>query len=231
MVIDESNKNKRIFINVQETKFNNDFTGYNYKNMPVGTEYVLLGTTDKYNLVLSKLTGEKGWILKSDMSFIKPDLNDPIILITSADVDEKNMLKISGKIYDDTAISSFLLNGNKMSTKPLSTFDKLGYVPEIGYSFTSQWFLVTGIENNVELKVIDRDGKTYSKVLKYTPELENINLNEFQIENIVKKLPKLDYSTELKDENGDNILTGSERISLTVKVTNVGEGEDKKRYN
>lgn len=31
MVIDESNKNKRIFINVNEAKFNNDFTGDNYK--------------------------------------------------------------------------------------------------------------------------------------------------------------------------------------------------------
>ena len=227
MVIDESNKNKRIFINTKESKFNNDFTGYNYKNVPVGTEYILLGTTDKYNLVSSKLTGEKGWILKNEMSSIKPDLNDPIILITSTNIDENNVLTISGKIYDDTDIDSFLLNGNKMSTKPLNTFDKLGYIPEVGYSFASKWFLMEGMENNIEIKVIDKYGKSYSKILKYTPELKIINLNDFKIENVVKKLPKLEYITELKDSNGDNILTGSEKMALTVKVTNGGEGEAK----
>jgi WD40 repeat protein len=227
MVIDESKKSKKIFVNIQESKFNSDFTGDNYKDVPIGTEYVLLGETDKYNLVSSKLTGEKGWIFKNDMSFTKPDLNDPVIIITNTNVDENNMLKIEGKIYDDTAINSFLLNGNKMPTKSLSTFDTLGYIPEVGYSFSSQWFLIEGMENNVEIKVIDRDGKSYSKVLKYTPELKIMNLSDFQIENVVKKLPKLEYSTELKDSNGDNILTGSEKMILTVKVTNGGEGEAK----
>ncbi len=224
-VITESNKNQRVFVSTKETKFNNDFTGYNYKTVPIGTEYILIGVTDKYNLVISKLTGEKGWIQKKDMSFTKPDLNDPIIMITNASVDENNMLTISGKIYDDTAIRSFLLNNNKMSTKPLSSFDTLGYVPEVGYSFNSQWFLIEGIENNVEIKVIDRDGKSYSKVLKYTPELKTVNLNDFQIENIIKKLPKLEYIAEIKDSNEDNVLSGSEKMTLTVKVTNGGEGE------
>ena len=52
-------------------------------------------------------------------------------------------------------------------------------------------------------------------------------LYDFKIENVVKKLPKLEYITELKDSNGDNILTGSEKVALTVKVTNGGEGEAK----
>ena len=161
------------------------------------------------------------------MSFTKPDLNDPVIVITSTNIDENNMLTISGKIYDDTAINSLLLNGNKISTKALTTFDKLSYTPEVGYSFTSQWFLVEGMENNVEIKVVDRDGKSYSKVLQYTPELKTINLNEFQIENIVTKLPKLEYSMELKDENNDGVLSGTEKINLIVKVVNIGDGEAK----
>ena len=100
MLIDESEKDNRIFANQTEVKFNSDFTGNDYKNVAIGTEYKLLGTTDKYYLVESKSTREKGWILKSDMSFTKPDLNDPVILITSTNVDENNMLTISGKIYD-----------------------------------------------------------------------------------------------------------------------------------
>ncbi|MBP9479801.1 MAG: hypothetical protein KBF12_14455, partial [Sebaldella sp.] len=227
MLIDETNKVDRFFVNNKDTKFSSDFTGYNYKNVAIGTEYKLLGTTDKYYLVESKSTREKGWILKSDMSFTKPDLNDPVILITSTNVDENNMLTISGKIYDDTAINSFLLNGNKMTTKPLNTFDKLSYIPEVGYSFNSQWFLIEGMENNIEIKVTDRDEKTYSKVLHYTPELKTVNLNEFQIENIVTKLPKLEYSMELKDENNDGVLSGTEKINLIVKVVNTGDGEAK----
>ena len=86
MVITEPNINQRTFVNIKESKFNNDFTGYNYKNVPIGTEYILLGITDKYNLVSSKLTGEKGWILKNDMSFTKPDLNDPVIIITNTNI-------------------------------------------------------------------------------------------------------------------------------------------------
>ena len=101
MIIDESNKGKRIFANQREIKFNSDFTGTNYKNIAIGTEYKLLGTTDKYNLVESVTTREKGWVAKEDMSFIKPDLNDPVILITETIVDNSNMLKKKKKIYDD----------------------------------------------------------------------------------------------------------------------------------
>ncbi len=175
MLIEETPKAERVFVNNKDTKFNSDFTGNNYKNVAIGTEYKLLGTADKYYLVESKSTGEKGWILKSDMNFTKPDLNDPVILITSTSVDKNNMLTISGKIYDDTAISSFLLNGNKITTKPLSTFDKLSYTPEVGYSFTSQWFLIEGMENNIDIEVKDREGKTTIKSLKYSSELKRLN--------------------------------------------------------
>ena len=63
MLINEDNKNRRIFTSLNEVKFNSDFTGSNYKNVAIGTEYRLLGTTEKYNLVESIATKEKGWIL------------------------------------------------------------------------------------------------------------------------------------------------------------------------
>lgn len=116
MYIDESEKANRVFTNQKEVKFNSDFTGSNYKNVPIGTEYKLLGNTDVYYLVESKSTGEKGWIAKSDMSFKKPDLNEPTIIITDTRVEKvegNNMLTVTGKIYDDTAINSFLFNDNK----------------------------------------------------------------------------------------------------------------------
>jgi len=224
ITMDESRNTNRIFANKKEVRFNYDFTGDNFKNIPIGTEFKLLGIAGEHYLLESTSTKEKGWVLASDMSLIKPDLHEPVIFITNTSI-ENNMLSIKGKVYDDTEIEELLLNGNNISINKLNKFDKIQYIPEVGYSFKSQWFLVEGMENNIELKVVDREGKTYARTLSYTPQLKEVNLNEFKLENIVvKELPQLEYSIELKDENNDGILTGSEKMILTVTVKNVGKG-------
>ena len=224
-VIDSSNSGKRIFVASDNSLFQSDFTGENYKTVKIGSEYEVLGETTGYYLLKNKNTLEKGWMKKEYLSYTKPDLNDPVIILTETVVDENSMLHIKGKIYDDTEITSFMLNGRKMSTKNLDKFDNISYKPEVGYSFDSQWYLIEGTENSVEIKVTDREGKSYSKVLKYTPELKGVNLDDFKLSNAVKKLPKLEYGISMKDEDSDGILTGGEKISLTITIKNIGEGD------
>lgn len=224
MFIDESKNKDRIFASKDKVKFNYDFTGSNYKNIAIGTEFKLLGIAGEFSLVENNSTKEKGWVSKENLSTVKPDLNNPTILITNTSIEE-SMLTIEGKVYDDTFIEKVLLNGNEIKLNPINKFDKIQYIPEVGYSFKSQWFLIEGMENNIELKVVDREGKSYAKTLTYTPQLEEVNLKEFKLENIiVKEAPKLEYSIELKDENNDGILTGSEKITLTVTIKNIGKG-------
>jgi|GEM_PF-2404952 len=224
LAIDESKNTDRIFAARDEVEFNYDFTGNNYKNISIGTEFKLLGIAGEYCLLESTSTKERGWASVENMSRTKPDLNDPAIIITNTEIKD-SILTIEGKIYDDTAVASLLLNGNKISINSLDKFDKIQYVPEAGYSFKSKVFLIEGMENNIELKVVDREGKSYSKTLSYNPQLKDINLNEFKLENIiVKEVPQLEYSIKLKDENDDGILTGSEKMTLTVTVKNIGKG-------
>lgn len=179
-LIIESNSD-RIFVNKNDVKFNFDLKGETFKKTPIGTEYSLLGITDKYYLVQPKNTNEKGWILKTDMDFEKLDLNDPLILLGNLKIDENNILELNGKVYDDTQITSLLINEIKIPIKSLKVFDKISYTPEVGYSFVSKYPLMVGIENDIEIKVITKEGKTYSKVLKYSSELVPLNLSEFKI--------------------------------------------------
>ncbi len=179
--INESEKIEKVFVNEKEVKFNFDFTGDNFKSSFIGTEYNLLGDIGEYYWVQSKDTDEKGWILKTEMSLKRPDLNDTLILLNNLIIGENNILEINGKVYDDTQIDSLLINNIKIPIKSLKNFDKISYIPEVGYSFTFKYPLMFGIDNEIEIKVIMKDEKTYTKILKYNSELKPLNLDEFTL--------------------------------------------------
>lgn len=64
-VIDSSNSGKRIFVASDNSLFQSDFTGENYKTVKIGSEYEVLGETTGYYLLKNKNTLEKGWMKKS----------------------------------------------------------------------------------------------------------------------------------------------------------------------
>ena len=161
----------------------------------------------------------KGWIKADHLTMEKPDFYKPAIFV------KKEGDQIRVVVADDKALKRVYVEGDpidvpKVKDSALLKGKKLAFKPKDVREFT---YFLPPVGSSIEIKAVDRSGKetTVRVALTGSGDLAVGGAKAFKKGHFAG-IPKLKIWASLLDEDNDKLFEGKEKVTLRLRVENVG---------